>query len=38
MGTRRSDPHGKDLSKISITDKDYPSLLRINPILDWTYS
>lgn len=38
MGTRRSDPHGKSLNPITITDNNYPSLLRINPILEWTYS
>ncbi|CAD8084755.1 unnamed protein product [Paramecium sonneborni] len=38
MGTRRSDPHGKNLNLISITDNNYPSLLRINPILEWNYS
>ncbi|CAK80950.1 unnamed protein product (macronuclear) [Paramecium tetraurelia] len=38
MGTRRSDPHGKTLNLISITDNNYPSLLRINPILEWNYS
>ena len=37
MGTRRDDPHGKFLDKISVTDGNYPSLLRINPILEWTH-
>ena len=38
MGTRRYDPNGKTLNAITITDNNYPSLLRINQILEWTYS
>lgn len=37
MGTRRSDPHGKNLDRIALTDNGYPNVLRINPILDWNY-
>lgn len=38
MGTRRDDPHGYNLDKITPTDKDYPPLLRVNPIIDWSYA
>lgn len=38
MGTRRCDPHGKDLEMVSITDSHYPAMLRINPILEWKYN
>lgn len=38
VGTRRDDPHGPQLSARSWTDKDWPKIERIHPILDWTYS
>lgn len=38
MGTRRCDPHGKDLEMVATTDSHYPAMLRINPILDWKYN
>jgi FAD synthetase len=38
MGTRRSDPHASALADFSPTDSDWPSFMRINPILDWTYT
>ncbi len=37
VGTRRDDPHGPQLSARSWTDKDWPRVERIHPILDWTY-
>ncbi|SPO29477.1 related to FAD1  len=37
VGTRRDDPHGPQLSPRSWTDKDWPRVERIHPILDWTY-
>jgi FAD synthetase len=37
MGTRSTDPYAEKLEKITMTTKDYPPLLRINPILYWTY-
>lgn len=36
MGTRRTDPSGKKLDRIAITDNGYPPLLRVLPILDWS--
>ncbi|CDU25511.1 related to FAD1-flavin adenine dinucleotide synthetase [Sporisorium scitamineum] len=37
VGTRRDDPHGPQLSARSWTDKDWPRVERIHPILDWSY-
>nr|CDI54692.1 adenine nucleotide alpha hydrolases-like protein [Melanopsichium pennsylvanicum 4]SNX85768.1 related to FAD1 \ len=37
VGTRRDDPHGPQLKPRSWTDKDWPRVERIHPILDWTY-
>lgn len=38
MGTRRTDPHCEKLNSFHPTDPGWPELMRINPILDWTYS
>ena len=37
IGTRSTDPNGKNLELISITDHDWPSILRVHPILNWPY-
>lgn len=39
VGTRRSDPHGRDLGDCNRTDveKGWPDLMRVHPILDWSY-
>ena len=37
MGCRRTDPKCSDLNEICYTDGDYPKIIRINPLLDWSY-
>jgi FAD synthetase len=39
MGTRRTDSsYFKTMNSFALTDGDWPKYMRINPILDWTYS
>ncbi|KAG6887965.1 hypothetical protein C0995_011358 [Termitomyces sp. Mi166 len=38
LGTRRSDPHGANLSHRNMTDEGWPRFERINPIINWSYS
>ena len=38
MGQRRSDPYGADLEHFSPCSKGWPQIVRVNPILDWSYS
>ncbi|KAG0200331.1 3'-phosphoadenosine 5'-phosphosulfate sulfotransferase [Mortierella sp. GBA30] len=37
VGTRRDDPHGGPLKPFTPCDPSWPPLMRIHPILDWTY-
>ncbi|KAI9551950.1 hypothetical protein GHT06_022287 [Daphnia sinensis] len=37
MGTRRSDPHAANLQAFQMTDDGWPSVMRVSPILDWSY-
>lgn len=37
VGTRRSDPHGENLSHFNNTDKGWPDFVRIHPVIDWSY-
>lgn len=37
VGTRRADPHGERLSHFEPTDKGWPALMRVHPIIDWHY-
>ncbi|KAF9195646.1 3'-phosphoadenosine 5'-phosphosulfate sulfotransferase [Haplosporangium sp. Z 11] len=37
VGTRRDDPHGGPLKPFSPCDPSWPQLMRIHPILDWSY-
>ncbi|PIL29230.1 hypothetical protein GSI_09279 [Ganoderma sinense ZZ0214-1] len=38
IGTRRSDPHGANLSFRNPTDEGWPRFVRVNPIINWSYS
>nr|XP_039272114.1 FAD synthase-like isoform X1 [Styela clava] len=37
MGTRYTDPYSRNLAAFSPTDDDWPSYMRVNPMLDWSY-
>jgi FAD synthetase len=37
MGSRKTDPGCNDLNIFSPTDEGYPNIIRINPIIDWSY-
>ncbi|KAL7284567.1 hypothetical protein ACG7TL_001859 [Trametes sanguinea] len=38
IGTRRGDPHGATLGYRNPTDPGWPSFVRVNPIINWSYS
>ncbi|CDK27944.1 unnamed protein product [Kuraishia capsulata CBS 1993] len=38
VGIRRIDPFGGDLSPLQKTDHGWPDFMRINPVLEWTYT
>ncbi|KAA1070340.1 3'-phosphoadenosine 5'-phosphosulfate sulfotransferase [Puccinia graminis f. sp. tritici] len=38
IGTRATDPNGGSLTDFDPTDSDWPSIIRVHPILDWGYS
>ncbi|KAI1081708.1 adenine nucleotide alpha hydrolases-like protein [Whalleya microplaca] len=37
VGTRRTDPHGAQLSFFDETDADWPRFMRVHPVIDWHY-
>jgi len=37
MGTRRTDPHGGSLQHFTPTTLNWPPMMRICPVLNWTY-
>ena len=37
VGTRRTDPHGENLTHFDPTDKGWPDFMRIHPVIDWHY-
>jgi FAD synthetase len=38
MGTRTGDPHASQLKFFTESSPGWPDFIRVNPILDWTYS
>ncbi|KAI9833070.1 MAG: hypothetical protein M1838_005597, partial [Thelocarpon superellum] len=38
VGTRRTDPHGANLTHFDPTDHGWPSFMRIHPVIDWHYA
>lgn len=38
VGTRRTDPHGENLTHFDQTDHGWPSFMRIHPVIDWHYA
>jgi FAD synthetase len=38
VGTRRTDPHGAQLTHFDRTDGGWPDFVRVHPVIDWHYS
>jgi len=38
VGTRRTDPHGANLTHFDRTDHGWPDFVRIHPVIDWHYA
>ena len=38
VGTRRTDPHGANLTHFDATDRGWPAFVRIHPVIDWHYA
>lgn len=38
VGTRRTDPHGSNLTAFDMTDRGWPSFMRVHPVLEWRYA
>ncbi|XP_071451349.1 FAD synthase-like isoform X2 [Hetaerina americana] len=37
IGTRRTDPRSISLQPFQMTDGDWPKIMRVSPLLDWSY-
>lgn len=38
VGTRRTDPHGGNLTAFDETDRGWPKFMRVHPVIDWHYA
>lgn len=38
VGTRRTDPHGENLTHFDATDPGWPPFMRVHPVIDWHYA
>lgn len=38
VGTRRTDPHGDELTFFDHTDRGWPAFMRVHPVIDWHYA
>lgn len=38
VGTRRTDPHGGELTHFDETDHGWPAFMRVHPVIDWHYA
>ncbi len=38
VGTRRTDPHGGQLSALQPTDGGWPPFMRVHPVIEWHYA
>lgn len=38
VGTRRTDPHGAQLTHFDRTDGGWPDFMRVHPVIDWHYT
>ncbi|KAK5165177.1 3'-phosphoadenosine 5'-phosphosulfate sulfotransferase [Saxophila tyrrhenica] len=38
VGTRRTDPHGAELTHFDPTDRGWPEFMRVHPVIDWRYA
>ena len=38
VGTRRTDPHGEELTFFDATDRGWPRFMRVHPVIDWHYA
>jgi FAD synthetase len=38
MGNRKTDPFSSELKTFQMTDESWPQVMRVFPLLDWSYS
>lgn len=37
VGTRKTDPHGENLTHFNVTDRGWPTFMRVHPVINWHY-